>query len=153
MYTSDDEDCDICVLCKESIDDPIEFGQMISVGKFKVHLFCCVSQNIFPLFLYRTNIFRIFIVLFLNSQLLSPKLSKRDDENGSTFGFRESDIKLEVNRASRLVTFREINEKVASIKSMCFCSCFRPSFIAKPEGRVLDAVQNNAANRSIFRAA
>lgn len=43
VYNSDDEDTDICALCKDSIDDVIEYGQMISIGKFRVHLLCCVS--------------------------------------------------------------------------------------------------------------
>lgn len=42
-YNSDDEEVDQCAFCKESIDDPINYGKLFSVGKFKVHLFCCVS--------------------------------------------------------------------------------------------------------------
>lgn len=34
---------------------------------------------------------------------MSPKLSRRDDENGVSCGYRENDLKLEINRASRLV--------------------------------------------------
>lgn len=44
-YTSDDENVEECALCKEAIDDPIDFGNMFTVGKFKVHLYCCVSVN------------------------------------------------------------------------------------------------------------
>lgn len=45
-YNSGDEELDECALCKETVDDPINFGEMITVGKFKIHYFCCVSVNL-----------------------------------------------------------------------------------------------------------
>lgn len=50
-YNSDDEETEKCVLCKESRDDPINFGKMISVGIYKLHLFCCVSLYLIRKFL------------------------------------------------------------------------------------------------------
>lgn len=44
VYTSDNEDeVDVCSLCKESIDDPINYGKFINIGKYRVHYLCCVS--------------------------------------------------------------------------------------------------------------
>lgn len=44
LYTSFEEDkVNECAFCKESVDNPIQFGQMFSVGNIHVHLLCCVS--------------------------------------------------------------------------------------------------------------
>lgn len=44
------------------------------------------------------------IILIIYFQLVSANLSRRDDENNASCGYRESDLKLEINRASRLVS-------------------------------------------------
>lgn len=49
------------------------------------------------------NINLILIELCLHLQLAASNLRQRDDENNAFCGYRESDVKLEVNRASRLV--------------------------------------------------
>lgn len=43
------------------------------------------------------------VVFFSLFQLVSANLPQRDDENNGSHGYRENDLKHEINRASRLV--------------------------------------------------
>lgn len=43
----------------------------------------------------------------LFSQIVSANLPRKDDEDNDTCGYRESDLKLEIRRASRMVIKRE----------------------------------------------
>lgn len=44
VYASDDEsEPDVCVLCLDPSTDLVQFGQLVSIGAYKVHYLCCVS--------------------------------------------------------------------------------------------------------------
>lgn len=44
-YASDDEvEPDKCALCLDSTEDVVQFGEIVTVGGYKVHYLCCVSD-------------------------------------------------------------------------------------------------------------
>lgn len=98
-YNSGDEELDECALCKETVDDPIKFGENDYSWKVQSTLFllCKCEFSIQIDLIGKQNSSNIYF------QLISANLPQRDDENNASRGYRESDLKLEVQRASRLV--------------------------------------------------
>lgn len=86
-------------------------------------------------------------------QLVSANLPRRDDETNDTYGYRESDVKHEVQRASRLVcvTKRLFVRKCYLL--IAFHFTFRPVSTASQEEQVLDVVYKGVKSRFIFLAA
>lgn len=88
----------------------------------------------------------------MSFQLLSANLSQRDDESNAFCGYREKDVKLELKRASRLVSYTHYFRYFDSFVLIIMNLIFSRAIIASREGQVLDAVYDNVKNHSISPA-
>lgn len=59
--SSDEDEPDVCVLCSDPKNDPVQFGKLLSIGPYKVHQFCCVSSMwIHKIRLFKSDLFMDF---------------------------------------------------------------------------------------------
>lgn len=80
LYVSFEENLSVnekCVICEQTLDNEIEFGQKMSKDKVTAHHFCL---------------------------LFSAKLVQSEDDDNGLRGFCTKDVEKEISRASKLVS-------------------------------------------------